>query len=50
MIFCAKEIMEKAREHNTKVFMFVDLRKAYDSMPRQALQLVLENMASHLCL
>ena len=43
MIFCARQIMEKAREHNTKVFMlFVDLRKAYDSVPRQALWLVLE--------
>ena len=38
MIFCARQIMEKAREHNTKVFMlFVDLRKAYDSVPHQAL-------------
>ena len=43
MIFCARQIMEKAREHNTKVFMlFVDLRKAYDSVPCQALWLVLE--------
>ena len=38
MIFCTKQIMDKAREHNTKVFMlFVDLRKAYNSMPCQAL-------------
>ena len=42
MIFCARQIVEKAREHNTSVYMlFVDLRKAYDSIPRQALQLVL---------
>ena len=35
--------MEKAREHNTKLLMlFVDLRKAYDSVPHQALWLVLE--------
>ena len=35
--------MEKAREHNTKVFMLiVDLRKAYYSIPRQALWLVLQ--------
>ena len=43
MIFCARQIMEKAREHNTKVFMlFVDLRKDYDSVAHQALWLVLE--------
>ena len=43
MIFCARQLVEKAREHNTKVFMlFVDLRKAYDSIPRQALWLVLQ--------
>ena len=35
--------MEKAKEHNTQVFMlFVDLRKAYDSVPCPALWLVLE--------
>ena len=29
MIFCVRQLVEKAREHNTKVFMlFVDLRKA----------------------
>ena len=34
MIFCARQIVEKAREHNTKIYMlFVDLRKAYDSVP-----------------
>ena len=43
MIFCARQMMEKAREHNTKVYMlFVNLRKAYDSMPQQAVWLVLE--------
>ena len=43
IIFCARQIMEKAREHNTKVFiLFVDLRKAYDSMSRLAHWLVLE--------
>ena len=30
--------MEKAYEHRTKIFcIFVDLRKAYDSVPRAAL-------------
>ena len=42
MIFCAQQLMEKAREHRSDLFMlFVDLRKAYDSIPRQALWLVL---------
>ena len=43
MIFCARQLVEKAREHNSKVFiLFVDLKKAYDSIPRQALWLVLQ--------
>ena len=43
MIYCARQLMEKTKEHNTKFFMlFVDLRKAYDSFPRQALWLVLQ--------
>ena len=30
MIFCARQLIEKAREHNTRLYMlFVDLRKAY---------------------
>ena len=38
MIFCVRQLVEKAIEHNTKIFLlFVDLRKAYDSVPRQAL-------------
>ena len=41
MISCARQLMEKAREHNTKVYiLFVDLRKGYNSVPRQALWLV----------
>ena len=43
MIFYARQIVEKAREHKNSVFMlFVDLRKAHDSVPHQALWLVLE--------
>ena len=38
MIFCVHQLVEKAIEHNAKIFLlFVDLLKAYDSMPRQAL-------------
>ena len=38
LIFCAHQLVEKAIEHNTKVFLlFVDLRKAYDFVPRQVL-------------
>ena len=38
MIFCIRQLVEKAIEHNTKMFLlFVDLRKAYDSVSRAAL-------------
>jgi len=38
MIFCVCQLVERVIEHNTKVFLlFVDLRKAYDSVPRAAL-------------
>ena len=41
MIFCVRQLVEKAIEHNTKIFLlFVDLRTAYDSVPRQAGSLV----------
>ena len=43
MIFCARQLVEKASEHNTKLyFLFVDLRKASDSVPREALWQVLK--------
>ena len=42
MVFCARQLMKKAREHRSDLFMlFVDLCKAYDSIPRQALWLAL---------
>ena len=42
MIFVARQLMEKAREHGDSLFiMFVDLKKAYDSVPRNALWTVL---------
>ena len=44
MIFCARQMIEKAVEGNTKIFMlFIDLQKAYDSVPCQALWHVLES-------
>ena len=43
MIFCVCQLTEKARENNIKIFiLFVDLCKAYDSMPREAMWLVLK--------
>ena len=38
MIFVARQLMEKAIEHGETLFvLFIDLKKAYDSIPRQAL-------------
>ena len=43
MIFVARELVEKAREHGESLYvLFVDLRKDYDSVPRQTLWKVLE--------
>ena len=43
MVFCARQLTEKAIEHNTKLFLlFIDLKKAYDSVPREALWCVLK--------
>ena len=43
MVFCVKQLIEKSVEHNTTTYMlFIDLRKAYDSVPRQALWHCLE--------
>ena len=43
MIFCVRQLVEKATEHSIKLFLlFVDLRKAYDSVPRVAFWRVLQ--------
>ena len=43
MIFAARQLIEKTREHADSLFtLFVDLKKAYDSVPRQALWHLLE--------
>ena len=42
MIFCARQLIEKAVEHYTNAFLlFVDLRKAYDSVPKEAMWMIL---------
>ena len=43
LIFSARQLLEKTIEHQSKLFMLlVDLRKAYDSVPRCALWKILE--------
>ena len=37
LIFCTHQLIEKAVEHDTKVFFFVHLQKAYDSVTRAAM-------------
>ena len=42
MVFVARQLMEKTREHEDSLsMMFVDLKKAYNSVPRNALWTVL---------
>ena len=42
MVFVARQMVEKYREHDYALFvLFVDLRKAYDSVPRMAMWAVL---------
>ena len=42
LVFCVCQLVEKTIEHRSKIFLlFVDLRKAFDSVPRQALWCVL---------
>ena len=42
MIFTVRQLVEKSWEHNEKLFIsFVDLKKAYDSVPREAMWKVL---------
>ena len=43
MTFVARQLVEKVWEHNDTLYMlFVDLRKAYDSVLREALWRVME--------
>ena len=42
VVYCACRLVKKAIKHNAKVFLlFVDLQKAYNSVPRFAMWLVL---------
>ncbi len=41
MIFTVRQLVEKSWEHTTKSFFtFIDLKKAYDSVPREAMWMV----------
>ena len=45
MIFTVRQLLEKSYEHRGKIFLvFVDLKKAYDSVPRAALWRALEKL------
>lgn len=45
MIFTVRQLVEKSWEHRSKSFLvFIDLRKAYDSVPREALWLALSKL------
>ena len=50
MIFTIRQISEKAVEHrNKQFFIFVDLRKAYNSVPCEALWKVLGKLGMLKC-
>ena len=43
--FTVRQLLEKSYEHRAKIFLvFVDLKKAYDSVPRAALWRALEKL------
>ena len=45
MIFTVRQLVEKSWEHTTKsLFTFIDLHKAYDSVPREALWVALKKL------
>ena len=45
MIFMARQLVEKTIEHDDRLLvLFIDLKKAYDSIPRQALWSVLKKV------
>ena len=45
MTFVARQLVEKAWEHEAKIFLlFIDLKKAYDSIPRKAMWMALAKL------
>ena len=47
MIVCAHQLVEKSIEHDTKAFiLFIDLKKVYNSVPRDAMWLILAKYVS----
>ena len=51
MIFTVRQLAEKAIEHQSKqFFLFVDLQKAYDSVPRMAMWRALEKLGVPDCI
>ena len=45
MIFTVRQLVEKSWEHSSKVFLtFIDLKKAYDSDPREAFWMALRKL------
>lgn len=45
MIFTVRQLVERSWEHMAKAFFtFIDLKKAYDSVPREAMWLALEKL------
>ena len=45
MIFTVHQLVEKSWEHSSKVFLtFIDLKKAYDSVSREALWMALRKL------
>ena len=45
MIYAVRQLVEKSWEHQAKVWLvFIDLKKAYDSVPREALWMALEKL------
>ena len=50
-IFVVRQLVEKAGEHKSKLFLFfIDLRKAYDSVPRAAMWRALEKLGIPKCI
>ena len=45
MIFTVRQLVEKSWEHSSNVCLtFIDLKKAYDSVPREALWMALRKL------